>query len=302
MKSMGLVIIILIVMILGLITYLFFIKQELARITKDISTIKKQDSNLLLHQEISSSEISALIRQINSLIKEIKQKEIQIEQKNQNLKKGMINISHDLRTPLTSALGYIDILLHSDLSKKEQEKELRIVEERLKRLEELISAFFEFSKIMCQNENIVKEPLNLIAVLEESIAHYYEDYQKENRKIHFFKCNQKIKINSKEEILIRIFDNLIGNAFKHSEGDLEITVQKKDNIRIEFKNPLQSNNLKIEKIFDKFYTVDISRTKGGTGLGLAIAKEFTERLNGTIQAEMEKGTLKIIIEFPITRI
>ena len=90
-------------------------------------------------------------------------------------------------------------------------------------------------------------------------------------------------------MLLRIFDNLIGNALKHGEGDLTITVIESDELRITFENVPISQDIDTEHIFDEFYTTDISRTKGNTGLGLAIAKQFTEMLDGTISAALSNG-------------
>jgi len=273
-------------------------RQELRRITKTLSNRKTKDSNLLLHQEIPSPELHALMMEINSFLKEMKQKEILLERSNHSLKKMMMNISHDLRTPLTSALGYIELILTSDLTKEEEEKELKIIEERLKHLEKLISSFFDFSKVLLRKESLELTEVNVIAILESSIAHSYEDYLKENRKILFHKEDARIKLLSNAEMLTRIFDNLIGNALKHGKGNLEIDISKRNKINISFKNQLINRNLEIDKIFDEFYTEDVSRTKGGTGLGLAIAKEFTEALGGTIEAKKEKNYLKIIVNLP----
>lgn len=98
-------------------------------------------------------------------------------------------------------------------------------------------------------------------------------------------------------MLERIFDNLIRNAYKHSNNDLDINLYIDKNIVISFSNELLDNNLDVEKIFDEFYTVDISRTKGNTGLGLAIVKEFVEQLNGKIIAENIENKLIITILF-----
>ena len=98
-------------------------------------------------------------------------------------------------------------------------------------------------------------------------------------------------------MLTRIFDNLIINALKHSTSDLEIRVKTKEKIQISFSNTLLYKELDLDSIFDEFYTVDISRTKGNTGLGLAIVKEFTEALNGVVTAKKEKNQLIILLEF-----
>lgn len=287
----------LVMIILGLSAYLFCMKQELKRVTNSIQKMKKSDSNLLLHQTVPSKELRNLVLEMNEFYQELKEKEILLERQNQSVKKVMMNISHDLRTPLTSALGYIDMMLNSDLPKEEKEKELKIIEERLKKLEELISSFFDFQQILLKREQVIKKEENIIAILEEAIASFYEDYQREKRQILFSKDIQKIQVLTNRKLLTRIFDNLIGNALKHGEGDLKITISKRKRIQIIFQNELKENHLEVDRIFEEFYTEDISRTKGGTGLGLAIVKEFTEQLGGTIVAKKEKGDLKMILEF-----
>ena len=136
--------------------------------------------------------------------------------------------------------------------------------------------------------------------MEKAISNHYEDFSKENRMIDFKTNKRKIKIKSNEVMLVRVFDNLIRNAYKHSNGNLNIEINQNDGkVKINFINDLLYNDLDVDRIFDEFYTVDISRTKGNTGLGLAIAKEFVEQLKGTIVAQKEKNRLKIIISLPI---
>ena len=285
---MEFIIIFLILIIIILLTYLFLLNKELERIPTEIKKIRFSKSNKRIHSNYTLKNLDLLILQINQLIDETSKREIEYNHKNQSLMKMMTNISHDLRTPLTSALGYIDLLLKSDLPKEEKEKELKIIEARLKKLESLINSFFEFSKIISNNQSPKISKVNLNKVLEESIVGYYEDYEKENREILFSCKENKIIINSNELFLKRIFDNLIGNAYKHSNSNLDIKVTINKSLKIEFKNILHEKKIDIDRIFEEFYTVDISRTKGGTGLGLAIAKEFTEQLGGKISARIEK--------------
>ena len=293
---MEFIIIILIIVIIILLTYLFLYHNEVKHISKEIDNIKDLDSNTLIHSKYNLKNINNLIYKINNLLTESKNIKIDYGNKNKSLMKMMTNISHDLRTPLTSALGYIDIILKTDLSEEEKKKDLITIEKRLRRLEELISSFFEFSKIISTNKQPVLEKINLTSVLEESVIVFYDDYKKNNREI-LLDCNQrKIIINSNKMLLTRIFENLIGNAYKHSNSDLNIKVEIENKVKIIFSNELLDNDVDIDRIFDEFYTLDISRTKEGTGLGLAIAKEFTKQLNGNIYAEKHNNQLKIIIE------
>lgn len=291
------ILVILIMVIFILLAYLFFTKKELRRISEEIEIVRSRNSNNLVHNEYRTREISLLTNKINSLITEIKKVEQEYGNKDKALMKMITNISHDLRTPLTSAIGYINIIQTSNLSKEEEQLELKTIEERLKKLESLINSFFEFSKILSSNETLTFEKINLNMVIENCIASHYEDFEKEDRKIILKTYSNKIDINSNKKLLTRIFDNLIENSYKHSTSDLEIDIKKKDKIKITFSNNLLYNDLDIEKMFNEFYTVDISRTKGNTGLGLAIAKDFTEQLKGNIYAKKRKDKLTIVLEF-----
>ena len=294
---MEIILVILVIIILFLVCYLFCMKRELKRIKKELNLVLSRKTNSLVHTEFASKDIRDLVECINTHLTEIKNKESKLERKNTSFTKMIRNISHDLRTPLTSSLGYVSLILESDMTEKEKLNNLKIVEERLKRLSELIDSFFEFSKIISNNENIKIEEVNLIATLEKSISNHYEDFSNQNRVINFKTNKQKIINKSNEIMLERIFDNLIRNAYKHSISNLDISVKIKDEIEITFINNLTYKNLDTDKIFDEFYTVDISRTKGNTGLGLAIAKEFAEQLNGQISASKKQNKLIIKLKF-----
>ena len=295
---MEIILVILVIIILFLVCYLFFMKMELRRIKKELDLVLSRKTNGLIHTEFTSKEIHDLVECINTHLTEIKSKESKLERKNANFVKMIRNISHDLRTPLTSSLGYVSLMLESDITEQEKIKNLKIVEERLKRLSELIDSFFEFSKILSNNQIIELDEINLVAVVEKAISNHYEDFSKDNRMIDFKTNKRKIKIKSNEVMLIRVFDNLIRNAYKHSNGNLDIEInQNNDKVKIKFINDLLYNDLDVDRIFDEFYTVDISRTKGNTGLGLAIAKEFVEQLKGKIKADKKNNKLIITIIF-----
>lgn len=295
---MEIILVIFVIIILFLVCYLFFMKMELRRIKKELDLVLSRKTNGLVHTEFTSKEIHDLVECINTHLTEIKSKESKLERKNANFVKMIRNISHDLRTPLTSSLGYVSLMLESDMIEQEKIKNLKIVEERLKRLSELIDSFFEFSKILSNDQIIELDEINLVAVIEKAISNHYEDFSKDNRMIDFKTNKRKIKIKSNEVMLVRVFDNLIRNAYKHSNGNLDIEInQTPDKVKIKFINDLLYNDLDVDRIFDEFYTVDISRTKGNTGLGLAIAKEFVEQLNGKIKADKKNNKLIITIAF-----
>lgn len=129
---MNFVIVFLVIIIFILIIYLFLLKKEIVKITLELKEIQNEDTNLNLHSNISSSELILLINEINSLLISIRDKEILLERKKSNTRKMITNISHDLRTPLTSAIGYIDIVLNENLSEEEKKKSLNIIKKGLR--------------------------------------------------------------------------------------------------------------------------------------------------------------------------
>lgn len=296
----------------GILLFLLILqKREIKKISDQLSEVKNQDTNLLIHSSGSGKTYTELINEINALLRNIQKVKIQYEQKNHAIEQMLTNISHDLRTPLTSAMGYIHIVQNSDITEEEKSRELAIIEKRLIRLEELINSFFEFSQIISSGKQPEKEELNIIAILEESIVHYYDDYCSKNRKI-ILNCNEnRIMINSNKNMLLRIFDNLISNAFKHGIGDLTVSIDngsstskiddtdKAVELHIRFANELSEPDMDIEHIFDEFYTTDISRTKGNTGLGLAIVKQFAEMLGGTVSATNTDGHFELMLDLVI---
>lgn len=269
-------------------------KIEIKNIADEIEELNGKDTNKLVHS--SNGQANELINKVNKLLKNTRKIQYSCKRENHATKQMITNISHDMRTPLTSSMGYINLILHSNISEEEKKRELEIIERRLERLEELINSFFEFSKIISGEKSPELSEINLVGIVEESIAHYFDDYCEKGRMIKF-ECDRiKIPIISNKDMLMRIFDNLIGNALKHGIGDLYLKVSAKDKIIIYFENETETSNIDITQIFDEFYTTDISRTKGGTGLGLAIAKQFAQMLGGEISADIvnEKFIIKII--------
>lgn len=271
-------------------------KREIKSILKQIDNILLHESNELVHSE-NCGISHDLINKINELLKITRENQILYSKKNHSLDQMMTNISHDLRTPLTSAMGYINLLQNSQLSEAEKSREIDIIAKRLVRLEELINSFFELSQVLSSGKSPEKTDVNLVSVLEESIVHYYDDYCGQNKQI-IFNCEyHKLELFSNRGMLLRIFDNLIGNALKHGDGDLTVTVEKGDGVILKFRNRIVFSEISMEHIFDEFYTTDISRTKGNTGLGLAIAKQFTEMLGGSIEAVQIGEDFLITVKF-----
>lgn len=275
--------------------YIIHLKRSIKKATNSIKKIKSIDTNSLITTTNSNQELCELLHEVNQMMITFRKLEIEIEKKNSNLQKTIINISHDLKTPLTSALGYVEILQKYDLSKDEQKKYETIIIDKLKRLSQLIEDFFAFTRIISNEENIEMSMIDVNRVFEKALVCYYQDFSSQNRSIHIV-GSKKVEMLSNERVLRRIFDNLIINALKHSDGDVYVTIDTSNGICYEFVNTLDEP-IQVECIFDEFYTSDISRTKQNTGLGLAIVKEFTELLGGKISASVSGNDLIINLKW-----
>ncbi len=288
------------VMLAILIIYFILEKRELAQLKTEIKELMNNESNQKLHSRSGLID-EEFINEINQLLEEVNDNRIHFNRKNHEIEQMMTNISHDLRTPLTSALGYIDMIAHSDMSDDEKTEALYIVELRLKRLKELIDSFFEFSMVISRDEKPEMTEMNLVAVLEEAIAHSYDDYCERGRIIELDCKSNMLKIYSNRNMMIRIFDNLIVNALKHGQGNLHIIVDTCNDgkeINITFINRILDEDLDVNRLFEEFYTTEISRTRGNTGLGLAIVKQFSQIIGWSISAEEKDNNLLIMIKIP----
>ena len=285
-----------------LLFFLLLQRREIKSMSEQLREIKTQDTNQLVHAQSGNRACEELIHEINAILRKARVAQIQYRQKSHALEQMLTNISHDLRTPLTSAMGYMGIIHNSQLSREELEREIEIINKKLFRLEELVNSFFEFSRIFSSNRPPEVEDLNLVSVLEEAMGHYYDDYCSQGRRIFFDHDSSRLAIRSNQSMLLRIFDNLIGNGLKHGIGDVSITLIRTDSIGIRFENALSDSTLDpldMDRIFDEFYTTDISRTKGSTGLGLAIVKQFTQMLGGQIFGEYDGRLFSVTVTFPL---
>lgn len=266
-------------------------------LTKQLNYIMKTDTNKVINSGVGGSS-AKLVNSINDILEDKRKQSIIYQRKSHDVDQMITNISHDIRTPLTSALGYINIIRNFELDEEEKNRELEVVEKRMKRMEELIDQFFEFSKVISKDEEIKKENVNLIGILEEAVAHYFDDYEEVGRIIRLNYDNRRVFLYSNRGMLLRVFDNVISNALKHGDGDLIISVKESaGEIEIVCANEVCDDKIDVVQIFDEFYTTDISRTKGSTGLGLAIVKQFTELLEGSVRAEKNNNNFKIIVCF-----
>lgn len=276
-----------------LVIKIIVMKNGIKEIEEKFDFVIKSDTNSLITISTNDSNLKNLAKKINLNLKKIRKLEIQYNQGNEELKRSITNISHDLRTPLTAIRGYLDLIGDNNLSKKQKDY-LSYIDDKTKILITLTEQLFNFSKSLEVYKNIDKQDVVLNNILEETICTFYDLFMQNNIIPIISITKEKIIKRINKDMLKRILENIISNAIKYSDEFLEIKLNKDGTII--FKN--RTNNLdktSVEKIFDRYYTVENARKSNG--IGLSIAKQLVELNNGTISAKYNNGYLIIEIFF-----
>ena len=248
-------------------------------------------------------ELEELEQKLNRLKRESEKNERLARENEQKKNDLIVYLAHDLKTPLTSIIGYLSLLDEiNDMPKDKQTKYIKTTLDKAYKLEDLINELFDIARFNSETIIINKEELNLNMMLEQIIDDFYPILKENNKEINL-DYQDEINIMGDSDKLGRVFNNLIKNAIYYStDKDINIKINKYDNntfITVTNKGVIPED--KLNKIFEKFYRVDYARnTKtGGSGLGLAIAKEIVELHNGLVEATSNNGYTSILVTLPL---
>lgn len=284
-----------VVIIVILVVKIILMKRDINAIAADFNGKLNSDTNTLVTISGSDKSVRRLAADINKSLKELRRQKLKFERGDTELKNAVTGISHDLRTPLTAISGYLD-LLEREQKSEDVERYLGIIKNRTEALKQLADELFKYSVITSPDYDAPKERVSVNAVLEESIVAYYAALQQKGIAPEINIPEEAVYCTANRAALSRIFSNLIGNAIKYSDGDLNITLTGDG--QITFSNTAsQLTEVQVSRLFDRFYTVESARKS--TGLGLSIAKVLVEQMDGTISANYNHNTLSISIYLPV---
>lgn len=251
------------------------------------------DTNTLIDISTRDKYMRKLAVAINEQLRLLRKQRHKYLNGDRELKEAVTNISHDLRTPLTAICGYMDLLVDEEKSEAVT-RYLALISNRTEMLKTLTEELFRYSVILSTQEDMKVETVHVNGVLEESIASFYGTLKGRGITPVICLTEKRIERQLNKEAISRVFSNILNNASKYSDGDLEIELR--DDGTVVFANLARNlNEVQVGKLFDRFFTVEAARNSNG--LGLSIAKTLVEQMGGRISAQLWNHKLSIMIEF-----
>jgi signal transduction histidine kinase len=271
-------------------------KKQIRDITTQIKEFKDRKTNKKINTQIANKDIEKLSFEINDYLELYKRNEQGKVIFENTLKQGIANMSHDLRTPLTSIIGYLKLLEKDEIDKDEA---LAILKNKTNKLNVLINDFFELASIESEDYELDMTRVNLTNLVRDEVLALYEAFKSKGFEPKINILDKPIFITADKDSLERIIDNLLSNTLKYADKDIEINLEESNNKAIlRISNICTSiNNENVVHIFDRFYMADQVRKGQGVGLGLSIVKSLMEKMEGNIIANLEGNEISIICEW-----
>lgn len=276
-------------------SHLLFIKKELKNILNQLKNYNIRKTEKKIDITLLDKDIEKMTIEINNLIDLHALSNIEKKSAERELKQAIANISHDLRTPLTSILGYIQLIEKPEVTDEERKEYLAIAKDRAKRLQILLNDFFELSVIESVDYSLKLGKLGLNSIVEEIVINLYDKFNEQQIVPSIKIPQEQMNITGDESAIKRVIENLVINAIRYSDGNVSITLERNNTkINLTISNDVKDITEKdVELFFNRFYTADQTRSGKGTGLGLSIAKALMDKMNGKLSAELKDSWLYV---------
>lgn len=291
---MYIVIGVLFVIVLILICILISYQRQVKDICRQLYFLRNHDTNMLITKELNLGNIEELTKLLNELLKERKKERIENVKKEKMIADTYTNLSHDIRTPLTSLDGYFQLLETAE-DEADRKRYIQIIQERIASLNEMLEELFTYTKLQNETYTFPLERVNINHLLKETVFSYYDNWTAQGIAPKFDIAKEPIYIRGNVSALRRIIQNIIKNGLDHGNKEIEIQLLKNRTMaELVFKNQVPEDlQIDVDRIFERFYKADKARSKNSTGLGLSIAKGFVEKMDGEITAKAEAGWFEI---------
>ncbi|MGE7998915.1 sensor histidine kinase [Lysinibacillus sp. NPDC093190] len=277
----------------------YLLKLELKRVTRQLNQLNNKVISKKIDLTFYDKDLENLAKNINDQIDLTNEAIFEKLRTENEMKQAIANISHDIRTPMTSILGYIQFLESDDIGPEKRIKYQKNIKNGALRLKILLDEFFELSTIESADYPLKVENIKLNKLLVEVLIGFYDDFNKAQIEPSILIPGDEIYITGDSSAVKRVIENLISNAIKHSSGNVTIQLVKhSSSVQLNIMNPakeLKEQDLPL--LFDRFYKVDQTRSKRSTGLGLFIAKSLMIKMDGNLSAELNGDQLLMKCEW-----
>lgn len=273
----------------------YCLKADLKKAAKDLKEIQgNPEENRILLLSYPNKEAELLLQEMNTYIRFSKTERILLKNREKQLRAQIENISHDLRTPLTAIIGYLELLEGESLS-AEDKSNLERAGKKAKTLQNLIGNFYDMSRLEMNDYQLHMEQMDLARFTQETSLLFYQLFEKRGLLVDFSMEETPLFIMADQAAMERVFNNMLQNALRYAESFLHISVcRKAGKICLIFENDTSVLNAKdIPHLFDRFYVQENSRTQQSSGLGLTINKLLTDAMGGSVEAALVQNVLRI---------
>ena len=283
--------------------YILMLKyiEKVDKINQALKEIYEGNPNVHLEKE----ELTGVLKQMAEYINDIAggfTNAIEQSLKSERLKTELItNVSHDIKTPLTSIINYVDLLKQEDIKDEKIKQYIDILNQKSLRLKKLIEDLVEASKVSSGNVKLNIEVIDLKELLAQTIGEFEDRFESKNLKIDIEIPNEEVKIKADNRYMYRVIENLFSNITKYSIDNSRVYIsltKQNDKIKLEIKNISKDKlNISPDELMQRFVRGDKSRYTEGSGLGLSIAKSLTEMQGGKFDINIDGDLFKVIIEY-----
>lgn len=278
---------------------LLLLHWDIKKMTQQLEgIIENFGTNELVRTNTHHQTLGQFAMKINQLIHVFKQNQQYQEKRETGLKQEITNISHDLRTPLTSIKGFSELVTDPAISEDEKRKYTKIIQTKIDTLTTQVDLFYELSSIDSLDNQLLMEKLFLDQLLSKKMLMFYADFEKSNLNVHFDELPETL-ILADEKAVERILINMIQNALRYAKANVTIEVVEEEKyIRLSAVNDVDAfNYAEIQHLFDRSFTMDTSRSSGQLGLGLHIVQQLVQKQGGKVSVDVNKDTFKIDVRF-----
>lgn len=289
MSYTGVLLIILSIALTMLAIVHFSYRRYIRRLCRHLAFIKKNQTNLNLRSELPYPELERLVGLIGEVMSQTKKMRIDLQKNADRLREDISNLSHDIRTPLTSLDGYVQLLAEVK-TEEERERIYDIIRRRIRSLGDILEELFDYARFGDEDYKLKFEEIDIAKTVLESVIVFYDAFNARGLTPTIEYDETPFMAMSNQQAVHRLVQNIVKNALDHGKKDVKITLKKEEaGFIFECANDVEHpEEIDLEQVFSRFYKADSARSRTSGGLGLAISKSLAELLGASISAALEQ--------------